>query len=118
MHPAFWRTSPPPPRNRARLGAARAQVAYVGKEPGHRPVSGFTPAATLPAQPTALGRALLAFSPPGLVEMIILRGLRPYTAHTITSPERFRRALALTRFTRVTPGEAPTPRPLRTPLRR
>ncbi len=31
--------------------------------PGHRPVSSFCPAATLPAHPTALGRALLAFSP-------------------------------------------------------
>ena len=30
--------------------------------PGHRPVSSFCPAATLPAHPTALGRALLAFS--------------------------------------------------------
>ncbi len=30
-----------------------------------------------------------------------MRGLRPYTQHTITSPERFRRALAVTRLTRV-----------------
>ncbi len=58
-------------------------------------------AATLPAHPTALGRALLAFSPPGVVDMTIMRGLRPYTAHTVTSPDRFRRALAVTRLTRV-----------------
>ena len=88
--------------HRARLGVLRElEVAYIEKQPGHRPVTGFTPAATLPAHPTALGRALLAFSPPGLVEMTILRGLHPYTTHTITSPDRFRRALAVTRLTRV-----------------
>ncbi len=89
-------------RSRARLGVLHdLEVAYIEKQPGHRPVTGFTPAATLPAHPTALGRALLAFSPPGLVEMTILRGLHPYTTHTITSPDRFRRALAVTRLTRV-----------------
>ena len=30
-----------------------------------------------------------------------MRGLRPYTQHTVTSPDRFRRALAVTRLTRV-----------------
>ena len=44
---------------------------------------------------------MLAFAPPGVVEMTILQGLRPYTAHTVTSPDRFRRALAVTRLTRV-----------------
>ena len=33
--------------------------------------------------------------------MTIIRGLRPYTAHTVTSPDRLRRALAVTRLTRV-----------------
>jgi DNA-binding IclR family transcriptional regulator len=89
-------------RSRARLGVLRElEVAYIEKQPGNRAVTGFTPAATLPAHPTALGRALLAFSPPGIVEMTITRGLRPYTAHTITSPDRFRRALAVTRLTHV-----------------
>ncbi len=68
-------------RSRARLGLLRElDVAYIEKLPGHRPVSGFTSAATLPAHPTALGRALLAFSPTSTVEMMIMRGLRPYTA--------------------------------------
>jgi DNA-binding IclR family transcriptional regulator len=89
-------------RSRARLGVLHEmEVAYIEKQPGHRPVSGFNPAATLPVHPTALGRALLAFSPPGVVDMTIMRGLRPYTAHTVTSPDRFRRALAVTRLTRV-----------------
>src|SRR6476661_10519657 len=49
--------------SRARLGVLHElQVAYIEKEPGHRPVTCFTRAATLPAHPTALGRALLAFS--------------------------------------------------------
>ncbi|WP_214370553.1 IclR family transcriptional regulator [Pseudonocardia sp. H11422] len=89
-------------RTRARLGVLHElDVAYIEKQPGHRPTTSFTPAATLPAHPTALGRALLAFSPASTVEMTILRGLRPYTPHTVTSPDRFRRALAVTRLTRV-----------------
>ncbi len=89
-------------RSRARLGVLHElDVAYIEKQPGHRPVSSFTQAATLPAHPTALGRALLAFSTPAKVEMTIRRGLRPYTAHTVTSPDRFRRALAVTRLSRV-----------------
>jgi DNA-binding IclR family transcriptional regulator len=88
--------------SRARLGVLHElEVAYIEKQPGHHPVTAFSPAATLPAHPTALGRALLAFSPPGIVEMTIMRGLRLYTTHTVTSPDRFRRALAITRLTRV-----------------
>jgi DNA-binding IclR family transcriptional regulator len=51
--------------------------------------------------PTALGRALLAFAPPSLVELTFLRGLRAFTPHTITAPDRLRRALAVVRLTRV-----------------
>lgn len=88
-------------RSRARLGVLHElDVAYIEKQPGVRPVTSFTAAATLPAHPTAVGRALLAFSPPSVVEMTIMRGLRPYTQHTVTSPDRFRRALAVTRLTR------------------
>ncbi|MCO1655565.1 IclR family transcriptional regulator [Pseudonocardia humida] len=89
-------------RSRTRLGLLRElEVSYIEKQPGPGPVTAFSPAATLPAHPTALGRALLAFAPTGVVEMTILRGLRPYTPHTVTSPDRFRRALAVTRLTRV-----------------
>jgi DNA-binding IclR family transcriptional regulator len=76
-------------------------VAYIEKQPGPRPVSSFMPAATLPVHPTALGRALLAFASASVVEMTILRGLRAYTPHTVTAPDRFRRALAVVRLTRV-----------------
>ena len=89
-------------RSRARLGVlAGVDVAYIEKQPGSRPVTSFSPAATLPAHPTAVGRALLAFADPELVEATLQRGLRPYTAHTITSPDRFRRTLAVCRLSRV-----------------
>jgi DNA-binding IclR family transcriptional regulator len=95
-------------RSRARLGVLTGlEVAYIEKLPGQRPVTSFHPAATLPAHPTALGRALLAFADHDLVEATLARGLRPYTCHTITAPDRFRRALTITRLTRtaVTRGE-------------
>lgn len=89
-------------RCRTRLGVLQElEVSYIEKQPGLRPVTAFVPAATLPAHPTALGRALLAFAPASTVEMTIMRGLRPYTPHTVTAPDRFRRALAVVRMTRV-----------------
>ena len=89
-------------RCRARLGVLQEfNVAYIEKQPGPRPVSAFAPAAILPAHATALGRALLAFAPASTVEMTIMRGLRPYTPHTVTAPDRFRRALAVVRLNRV-----------------
>jgi DNA-binding IclR family transcriptional regulator len=89
-------------RCRVRLGVLQElEVSYIEKQPGPRPVSSFMPAATLPIHPTALGRALLAFAPASLVEMTILRGLRAFTPYTVTTPDRFRRALAVVRLTRV-----------------
>lgn len=89
-------------KSRARLGVLDGfAVSYMEKGPDNQPTTLFSAAASLPAHPTAIGRAMLAFSPARLVETLILRGLRPYTPHTVTSPERFRRALAVTRLTRV-----------------
>ncbi len=89
-------------RCRARLGIlTESDVAYIEKVPGPRPATPFNPAATVPAHATAMGRALLAFSSTRVVEMAIMRGLRAYTPHTVTAPDRFRRALAVTRLTRV-----------------
>jgi DNA-binding IclR family transcriptional regulator len=87
---------------RARLGVLRdLEVAYIQKEPGPAPTTSFSSAATLPAHATAVGRALLAFAPARTVEMTIISGLRAYTAHTVTSPDRLRRALSVARLTRV-----------------
>ncbi len=88
-------------KSRVRLGVLQdLQVSYIEKQPGPRPTTAFSAMATLPAHPTALGRALLAFSPARTVEMTILQGLTPYTKDTVTSPDRFRRALSVTRLTR------------------
>ncbi len=76
-------------------------VRYVEKTHDHRPVTRFASGATVPAHPTALGKALLAYSPPRVAEAVIAHGLRPYTAYTVAAPDRFRRALAVVRLTRV-----------------
>ncbi len=89
-------------RARVRLGVFDGlEVAYIEKAPGHRPVTTFGAAATLPAHATALGKALLAFTSPRVVDLIIAEGLRAYTPYTLTTPDRFRRALAVTRLTRI-----------------
>jgi DNA-binding IclR family transcriptional regulator len=89
-------------KSRARLGVLHGlEVSYIEKSPGHEPATLFNPAAKIPAHPTAVGRALLAFSSAQTVELVILNGLRAYTPHTVTSPDRFRRALSVTRLTRV-----------------
>jgi DNA-binding IclR family transcriptional regulator len=89
-------------KRRARLGILNeSTVGYLEKLPGTEPTSLFSAAATLPAHPTAMGRALLAFSPTRAVEKVIMQGLPSYTPHTVTSPDRFRRALTVTRLTGV-----------------
>lgn len=85
-----------------RLGVLRdMQVAYIEKPTGRRPVTTFAKGTTLPAHATAMGKALLAFSAPALVEVFLSRGLPSYTPFTLTAPDRFRRALAMTRLSRL-----------------
>jgi DNA-binding IclR family transcriptional regulator len=62
-------------------------VAYVQKESPHQPVSRECPAARLPPHATALGKALLAFSPPAVIKMVLGRRLRRYTPFTMTRPD-------------------------------
>ena len=89
-------------RGVVRLGVLQdLEVAYIEKGPGDRPVPTAFDTATLPAHATAMGRALLAFAPPRFVDMVIERGLTPYTPYTTTAPERFRHALSVIRLTRV-----------------
>lgn len=89
-------------RANVRLGVLEGhEVAYTEKLVGHRPVSMFAGDATLPAHATAMGKALLAFSPPSVVEALLDRGLEKFTPYTLTTPDRLRRALAVTRLTRV-----------------
>jgi DNA-binding IclR family transcriptional regulator len=55
----------------------------------------------LPAHATAMGKALLAFSPPETVSEVIENGLDQYTPFTIITAHGLRRALAIARMTRV-----------------
>jgi len=89
-------------RTNVRLGVLRdLEVVYIEKAAGTRPVSMFYEAATAPVHATAMGKALLAFSPPHVVDLVTARGLPAYTPLTLTSPDRLRRSLAVTRLTRV-----------------
>ena len=76
-------------------------VTYIEKARGRRPVTTFAQHATVPAHATAMGKALLAFSAPALVDMFLGRGLTAYTPFTLTAPDRFRRALAMARLSRL-----------------
>jgi DNA-binding IclR family transcriptional regulator len=87
---------------RARLGIlVGLQVAFIEKHCDHGPVTTFGQAPRLPAHATALGKALLAFSPAEVLDSIISSGLERYTPYTLTDPEKLRRCLATTRRTRV-----------------
>jgi DNA-binding IclR family transcriptional regulator len=82
-----------------RLGVLEGgQVAYIEKRSGHRPISGPSTTGRLPAHATALGKALLAFSPVRTVDAVIAAGLKHYTPYTLATPDRLRRALAETRL--------------------
>jgi DNA-binding IclR family transcriptional regulator len=76
-------------------------VCYIEKPRGRRPVTTFSQGATVPAHATAMGKALLAFSAPALVDMFLGRGLTAFTPFTLTAPDRFRRALAMARLSRL-----------------
>jgi DNA-binding IclR family transcriptional regulator len=85
-----------------RLGVlADLKVTFVERAAGSRPMPVSFEPAILPAHATAMGKALLAFSPPRIVDMVIARGLKPYTRWTVTKAVRLRRCLAVTRLTRI-----------------
>ena len=56
-------------------------------------------APALPAYATAIGKALLAFSPTSVVNRVIAEGLQ--TANTMTSPNNLRQALSVIRLTQI-----------------
>jgi DNA-binding IclR family transcriptional regulator len=86
-------------RAAARLGVLDdLEVAYIERLPGHRPVSTFSAAARLPVHATALGKALLAFSPPQVVRMVLAPTLPAYTAATPTTAEQLHRSLQQVRL--------------------
>ncbi len=75
-------------------------VNYIHKA-ARRPVSQFSPAATLPLHATAMGKVLLAFAPAGVVDSFLARRLRAYTPHTITDSDRLRWMLKMARAHRM-----------------
>jgi DNA-binding IclR family transcriptional regulator len=78
----------------ARLGVFSGTVVhYIEKRP-HQPVTSFDSGATLPAHATALGKALLAFSPSRVADRLIANGLPEFTRNTITAPDQLRYNLA------------------------
>src|SRR5215210_7604513 len=75
-------------RGTVRLGVLDGlEVAFIEKSGGNRPVSMVFEPATMPAHATAMGKALLAFSPPETVELVIAQGLKRFTPFTLTSPD-------------------------------
>ncbi len=69
-------------------------VLYIEKISGHRRVAaGSRIGGRLPAHCTAVGKALLAVSPPGALEAVLAAGLARRTAFTITVPSVLRRQL-------------------------
>jgi DNA-binding IclR family transcriptional regulator len=74
-------------------------VAYIEKRVGTDPATPFRPGAVLPAHATALGKALLAFSPRATVASVQQR-LTAYTSRTLTTPEQLHSALHTIRLTR------------------
>ncbi|MCT9819844.1 IclR family transcriptional regulator [Microbacterium sp. W1N] len=65
-------------------GADVVFLAIVRSEPAVRPYARI--GGRLPAHATAVGKAILAFSPPEVVEPVVSGGLPAQTLHTITQP--------------------------------
>jgi DNA-binding IclR family transcriptional regulator len=91
---------------RARLGVlVDGRVAYIEKRVDAEPATGFSASAVLPAHATAVGKALLAFSPwegvfSGVPGAPAERRLAAFTSRTLTSPHQLQRALHVVRLQR------------------
>lgn len=64
------------------------------EEPADRPVPAIQPSESCPAYCTGVGKALLAFQPPEVLERVIDRGLKSFTRNTIADPVRLRQEMA------------------------
>ncbi len=73
------------------------EIVYLDRVLGSRPYhTSYSVGARTTAYSTALGKAILAFSPGAIVDRIIEAGLKPKTEHTMTDPERLRADLRMT----------------------
>ena len=74
------------------------EVIVVEREdPTDRARPGVQPSESTPAYCTGVGKAMLAFQKPEVIDRVIAGGFRAYTANTITSPEKLRMELDLIR---------------------
>lgn len=70
-------------------------VLYIQRISGHKSHQVNTQVgSTRPLHCTAVGKAILALSPPDAVDGVIAAGLSSHTAYTIVTPDLFRAALA------------------------
>lgn len=98
---------------RARFGVLTdGRVAYIEKRVGPEPTTSFSCSATLPAHASAAGKAILAFAPSSTVARVA-HNLTVFTARTLDTPDRLRRALGIVRLARtalawgeLTPGQS------------
>ena len=92
-------------RNKVRLGILRGPDVLTLQPPHNRITGRVHPEAlqhnVVPAHAAAVGKALLAFSPPAIVDHVIAAGLPAFTPHTITSPDVLRQRLAVIRLTQI-----------------
>lgn len=63
-------------------------------EPGDKPARVIQPSESSPAYCTGVGKALLAFQRPDVIDRVIGHGLKPFTKSTIVEPETLRSELA------------------------
>jgi DNA-binding IclR family transcriptional regulator len=71
------------------------QILVVDKITGHRPMPMLSQVGgTIPAYCSALGRAILAYSPAAVVDRVLDAGMPARTPRTLTSPVAVRRELA------------------------
>jgi DNA-binding IclR family transcriptional regulator len=91
-------------RTDARLGVLHGnEVVYLAQS-SPQP-AGLAPLApALPAHATAIGKALLAFSPTSVVDRVLVEGMR--TTVTMTSPDKIRQALSVIRLTQIATARA------------
>ena len=92
-------------QNQVRLGILRG-TDVLTLQPRHHRANERINAESLihgvtPVHATAAGKALLAFSPPEVVDHVIASGLCAFTPHTITSPDVLRQKLSVIRLTQV-----------------
>ena len=92
-------------RTEVRMGLLRGSDVLTLQPPPNRVTDGVHAEAlrhgVIPAHAAASGKALLAFSPPSIVNQVIAAGLPAFTRHTITSPDVLRQKLSVIRLTQV-----------------